>query len=278
MTGVATSIGELKEPKYTGENRCMPCTVVNELIALAGSGLVAVGVFYATNSLPWTAGAGVLTLLASSFLVYLRGYLVPGTPELTKQYFPPWLLGLFGKEPGIRQSASDPTDVDPETLLVELGALEECEDGDDLCLQPDFQAKWSAKMTELDGDDALVREFIHFFDLDQADSEFVDHGDAVQLQVDGTIQGTWESRAAVTADAAAAELLADRDAAWQQRSVGDRSALLSGLRLFLESCPECGEQLSFGAETVESCCTTHEIYALECPDCSSRLLESGPMG
>ncbi|SEL78061.1 hypothetical protein SAMN04488691_10812 [Haloferax larsenii] len=82
-------VESLHQPEYTGENRCEPCTVLNLVIAgLLGSlvarksklgGLVAVGV--------------------SIGLIYLRGYLVPGTPTLTKQYLPPTVLEWFGKDP-----------------------------------------------------------------------------------------------------------------------------------------------------------------------------------
>lgn len=278
MGSVTASLRDWKHPEYTGENRCIACTIVNAVIGVVGSGLLAAGVAYATGAMSWAAGTGVAGLVASACLIYFRGYLIPGTPELTKRYFPPWLLSLFGKEPATPATPTEPREVDPEAALLAIGALEECQNGDDLCLRSDFRAAWSARMDELDREEMDYRGLVDVLDADEGASEFVEHGDAVQLKVDGMVRGTWESRAAVLADAGAADLLADRDGAWGDRTVNERSTLLSGLRLFLETCPECGGALSFGAETVESCCTTHEIYALECPDCSARLLESGPMG
>ncbi|WP_049928960.1 hypothetical protein [Halopiger goleimassiliensis] len=82
-------VDELKQPEYTGENRCLPCTIVNLAIAAV------VG---------WLIGrkhrvAGVLAFAVSVVVIYLRGYLVPGTPTLTKRYLPPEVLRWFGKEP-----------------------------------------------------------------------------------------------------------------------------------------------------------------------------------
>ncbi|WP_226482623.1 hypothetical protein [Natrinema amylolyticum] len=82
-------VDDLKQPEYTGENRCEPCTVLNLLIAAV------VGSVIARKS----RLGGALAVGASIALIYLRGYLVPGTPTLTKRYLPPAVLRWFGKEP-----------------------------------------------------------------------------------------------------------------------------------------------------------------------------------
>ncbi len=79
----------LRNPEYTGENRCPPCTVVNLALAFALGWLVS------KKSKP----AGAIAAAGSVGLIYLRGYLVPGTPELTGRYLPPEVLRWFGKEP-----------------------------------------------------------------------------------------------------------------------------------------------------------------------------------
>lgn len=80
---------EFGRPEYTGENRCVPCTVVNLVIAAA----VAVVLGRRNRAL------GLFAFGASVVVIALRGYLVPGTPTLTKRYLPPRLLRWFGKEP-----------------------------------------------------------------------------------------------------------------------------------------------------------------------------------
>lgn len=77
----------LEQPEYTGENRCWPCTVANLLIAAALAALVG----------RRNRALGILTFLGSAALIYLRGYLVPGTPELTKRYLPESVRSAFGK-------------------------------------------------------------------------------------------------------------------------------------------------------------------------------------
>ncbi|MFC6975122.1 hypothetical protein ACFQL1_11345 [Halomicroarcula sp. GCM10025709] len=81
-------LARLRDPEYTGENRCLPCTIVNSAIAVALAGAVGVGIAVATT--PVLAGvAAALVLAVSALSIWLRGYLVPGTPELTKRYMPP---------------------------------------------------------------------------------------------------------------------------------------------------------------------------------------------
>ncbi|ELZ48280.1 hypothetical protein C464_07380 [Halorubrum coriense DSM 10284] len=79
----------IREPAYTGENRCLPCTVVNVVLAVA---LTAAAAVFG----PVVAAA---VLVASMGSIYYRGYLVPRTPDLTKRYLPDRVLRLFGKAP-----------------------------------------------------------------------------------------------------------------------------------------------------------------------------------
>lgn len=100
-----------REPEYTGENRCVPCTAINVALAVA---LTAV-----------SAALGPIVALAvfvgSMASIYFRGYLVPGTPELTKRYLPDQVLALFGKAPdGPREGweGGGPVTVTDETAAV----------------------------------------------------------------------------------------------------------------------------------------------------------------
>ena len=85
MASTSGRLARFKQPEYTGENRCLPCTVVNTIIALVLSVAVVAGVARVANPAAGLA-AGVVLLGCSLGAIYLRGYLVPGTPELTKQY------------------------------------------------------------------------------------------------------------------------------------------------------------------------------------------------
>ena len=86
---VRSALEEIRQPEYTGENRCVPCTIANFAITAVFAAAVAL------VSVPLSLGF-VVAALGS---IWLRGYLVPKTPELTKRYFPEWLLAKFDKEP-----------------------------------------------------------------------------------------------------------------------------------------------------------------------------------
>jgi hypothetical protein len=252
----------------------MPCTVVNSLIALVLSvGLGAVVASTVSTVAGGAVGGGVLVFSLGA--IYVRGYLVPGTPELTKRYFPAWLLRLFGKAP--TTTAEYDGDVDPEVALTDVGALEECKSGDDLCLTADFRSEWDGAIQQVKAEDGGRERLLSLLNVEEGEIEFVDHGDAFRARLDRTHVGKWESEAAYIADLAAGKVLAERYRNWETLTVDDRSQLLSGLRLFVHTCPSCGGIPEFGTDTVESCCSTHEVAAVSCTDCEARLFESQPL-
>jgi hypothetical protein len=266
-------LARVRQPEYTGPNRCLPCTAVNTVIAFGLAAVTAAaGTIVVTPLVGAGAGIGVFAL--SGVAIYLRGYLVPGTPELTKQYFPPWLLAWFGKSP---TEEYDPVQteqgIDPEATLVAAGALAECEEGTDLCLTDDFRRAWRAELDALETG-ANRDRLLELLAVDTGDVEYEDFGGAFRAQVDGQIVGTWESEAAFLADLAAARIFDRRDPNWSDYSVAVRGQLLNGLRLFVDTCPSCGGEPTFGAETVQSCCSSFEVAAVTCPDCEARLFES----
>lgn len=82
-------VENLHQPEYIGENRCEPCTVLNLIIAVLLGSLIA-----RKSNL-----GGLAAVAISVGLIYLRGYLIPGTPTLTKQYLPSSVLRWFDKNP-----------------------------------------------------------------------------------------------------------------------------------------------------------------------------------
>jgi hypothetical protein len=268
-------LSRLRQPEYTGENRCLPCTVVNSLIAVAAALALAVAGTVVVGPLAG-AGAGVAVAGVSAGAIYLRGYLVPGTPKLTKQYFPPWLLALFGKAPATHEYEPVETDhgIDPEATLVAAGALEECADSEDLCLTDQFRQAWSDELDTLEGGEASRDQLLALLDVDTGEVEYEEFGRAFRARVNGQVVGKWESEAAFLADLAAARVFDERDPNRSGYPVEVRGQLLNGLRLFVDTCPSCGGKPQFGAETVESCCSSFEVAAVTCPDCEARLFES----
>jgi predicted RNA-binding Zn-ribbon protein involved in translation (DUF1610 family) len=247
-------VSRLRQPAYTGENRCLPCTAVNALIA----GALAVAV-----ALLVTPVAGGAVLAVSLAMISLRGYLVPGTPELTKRYLPDRIRGLFGKAPEL----PDPGEtIDVEEYLLDAGVLE---DDGELVRSPSFGAAWDAHIDDARADPAADAGDL----LDLTEPGIEERGEACVVTDGGIAVADWPSRAALLADLGAVPVLHDRDPGWPARSRSEQGRILAGLRLFLDSCPTCGGEPVLGEGTVESCCRQAQVYTYSCPDCGARLLE-----
>ncbi len=310
-------LDDLKQPEYTGENRCLPCTVVNLAIAAVVGWLVA-----RRNRV-----AGVLAVGISVALIYLRGYLVPGTPTLTKRYLPASVLRAFGKEPkpdlasgfgGVSEPAhkspgrtepetaddnlessvtvsgergdSSPSDgvsdaqspevdegtaiPDLEAYLLEHDVVEPCEEIDDLCLTEAFEDAWFAEMETVDeaGLDAKVVIEAVGFDTDPETFEIDTRDDVQVLTGEHGMAGRWPSRAALLADVAAGRVLEERIPRWSEQEPEVNGQLLNALRMFLERCPSGGD-VEMGEKVVESCCSSHDVFAVTCEETGERLFE-----
>jgi len=270
-------LGRLRQPEYTGENRCTPCTIVNLGIAVVVAGLLALGTLWLGAAVAVGAVVGLLAFAVFAGAIYLRGYLVPGTPEFTKTYFPDWLLRAFEKEPVVLPGAEDDpfeSEMDVEAYLTDVGALEECEDVDDLCLTPSFEAAWRERVDSIRRDGDPREDAADVLDVDPERLEWVEYDSAIVAWANHAEVGQWESDAAIHADLAAARALREWDDGWQSLSMPERGSVLNGLRIFLEACPTCGGRVQFRNETVESCCRSIDVLALSCADCGARLLEA----
>ncbi|MFB6189609.1 MAG: hypothetical protein ABEI57_06970 [Halapricum sp.] len=172
----------------------------------------------------------------------------------------------------------EPRIENPEATLVSAGALEEATSGD-LQVTSEFESAWDAAIEDVKADeDANRQELVEVMGIDsEGDVELEAYNDAFRITIDGALVGALESQAAFYADLAAARLLSDRIDEWDELPVADRSRLLKGLRLFLETCPECGNDVVFDTKEVESCCGSHRVAAVDCDECGSRLFESAPI-
>lgn len=256
------SVGfRLRKPEYTGQNRCIPCTAVNVALTVLLTALVAVE--------SWTLAVGVGA--GSLGLIYFRGYLVPGTPALTKRFLPARVRAWFDKDP---MAAPDGT-FDPGSVLLQADLLVGTPDGADLRLDPAFAARWASRTQALleagvDGEQTTLATIL---DVPADDLLIADGETGLSAHLDGQLLGSWTSRTAFFADMAGMELLAERVDEWDTLSVSMRSEVAGTLRLFAESCPRCGGYVELDEAVRESCCSTHEVVTAVCQACGTRLLE-----
>ncbi|MBX0285589.1 hypothetical protein [Haloarcula salinisoli] len=293
----------LSKPEYTGENRCWACTIVNLILASAIS-LVA-----ARRS----RKHGLLTFVTSTALIYTRGYLVPGTPTLTKTYLPPEILELFGKEPAMSDrsglgaidseggdetpgaaadeasgQAGETDDTanqdtadslaaendEPAKLLAESGILLPCEQEDDLCLDDGFQERWQAAMRNTDSASISARDAVTVFGLDDSARYVIRNYDGAKvLEADGMRVGQWPSKSALLADIAAAQIIEDEIPVWSELPPEQKGQLLNALRLFLETCPTADGGVELDTDTVESCCRSYRVATTRCTETGEVLFE-----
>ena len=306
-------VDELRQPDYTGENRCEPCTVLNLVIAMVAGSLIA----------RKSRLGGLLAVVMSIALIYLRGYLVPGTPTLTKRYLPPAVLRWFGKDPdpdvasglggadtaatadidtdhgdtdsagaadvtsrdadatsepdttaGEADELADAFDLDLETLFLEHDVLEPCDDRDDLCLTDAFEADWVDEIDAVEESGLDATAAVNAFGFDTDPDEFD--------LADGGEARTLRSPSGVVGRwPSRAALLADVAASRALESwVPDWDAYQpetkgAVLNGLRMFLETCpsGGDVRMGEEVVESCCSSHKVVAVTCEETGERLFE-----
>ena len=246
----------LSRPEYTGENRCLPCTVVNVALAVAIATVLAV-----------LGGpiVGVAALALSLLAIWLRGYLIPGTPTLTRRYFPEWLLAAFGKAPERPTVEVESADLEAALEALVAGDVvtepdedeDANEDGNGVRLTSEFRERWDDRLEAFrtatanesdwrppDADDVAA----------MFDAEVERRGEAFELE--GSKRLRWDSDAALAADVAADRELRGRLEGWTALEPDDRRDVLVGLRLLRARCPVpgCDGRLSRDVERLEHCC------------------------
>jgi hypothetical protein len=254
-----TLLRKYSDPAYTGPNRCPACTAVNVGIAVvAAAGLSVV----ASPFVGLPALAGMLGV------VYLRGYLLPGTPRLTKRYLPDRVLRWFDKAP----TGDALGGIDPEAYLRTAGAVELTPDGD-LAVTPWMRAELADDVAALAADDALAGALADALGLDPAVVSVGPRKTGYSARVGAQPAGYWESRVALATDLAAHRTFERRVGGWRALPADTRASLLGALRLCLDTCPACDGAVTLGTSTAESCCRTYEVLAATCDGCDARLFE-----
>jgi hypothetical protein len=252
----------LMKPEYTGENRCLPCTGVNLMIAGGFAGAVWI----------YSPPGGFAVAIVSLGLIALRGYLVPGTPALTKRYLPNRVLALF--DHGELGTPTDPdAAINAAATLRATGVVIDDPRTGDIALNRGFTSGLADRVVAQPRG-VEVNQVAGLLGVDPERVSITSHGDALTARLDGRLVGQWESRVAFYTDIAAGEELADRYGPWSSLPLATRSRVLGAVRLCLDRCPVCDGRVRLGHDVVESCCRTHAVVATTCEGCGARLAET----
>ena len=281
----------LRRPAYTGENRCWPCAAVNLLLvavvaAIAGS---------------LRAPLAPVVLLGGGLLVYLRGYVVPGTPRFAPRLVDPLPVDVGPEKPvgsdsiadgvdpansgtpvnggespdeedspGEEDSAEESATMDPEAVIATLsGAGVLVADANDLRPTDAYRESFEARMADLRS--LTETELAERAAAAAAGAPTAEvHGDRILLVGDRDVR---LSRAVAIAETAAVETLAGFDV-----PPAVRTAAAEPLRTLVRTCPVCGGDVS--ETTLRLCCGgpggTHkrpDRPVLACESCDTVVFE-----
>lgn len=253
MTSIADAASRLRRPEHTGENRCTPCTILNVLIAATTAAVL--------TTVSVTLGA--LSFLVALLAIYLRGYLVPGTPRITRRYFPAPLLRAFGKQSpsaGVTISGDGGTN----EALAAAGILAPASDGT-YRLASTFREEWRDRIRAVRGRDVTSEDVATLFDADEIDR----HGET-SFVLGKTKSLRWNSKAALVADVAADEPLRSAFDDWSSTDATTREDAFRRLRLLLDRCPRCDGPIATDEHHVDPCCqrpyTVVESFCRNCDE------------
>ena len=118
---IHTAVGS---PEHTGQNRCLPCTLVNAV------GVAVVAILVARRRRP----LGVLIALLGAAAIWLRGYVVPGTPRFAPRLVAPLPVDIGPDHPSGLDSGSISTslgDAPPTDTSVDANGDPAVDAGDD---------------------------------------------------------------------------------------------------------------------------------------------------
>jgi hypothetical protein len=269
----ASVLDGLRDPEYTGENRCWPCTVVNLGIAAVLCGAAA---------LLSVELSGVLLGLSLA-AIYFKGYLVPGTPTLTTRYLPEPVLRAFGKEPATpRDPAADQewetvqrvkehreNAVDLDEYLHEAGVV--TGEGTERTLTDEFRSALRERVDPNAPDSAVRGGLATLFDV--SEEEISPEDEPYPAFVVERRVRHWPSKSALAVDLAADAVLRAWREDWSTVPVEQRLDALGTVRTLTETCPACSGAVAETSDTVEACCGVHEVVGVQCVDCGERLAE-----
>lgn len=273
-TRMSSPLDHVRDPAYTGHNRCWPCTIVNAVILAA----IVIGL--------WARGQRRSALAfgaAGGAAIGLRGYLVPYTPRFAPQLVDrlPWELvphggtddspGSLADSTGTQTSNGAATPPSGEAVLealLEDGVVEAA--GDEIRLTAAFRTAWREeidRLRDLEMSDLAVLAEEETPPTVTASTRRAWNRPVIVLErADGP--PVTMRRAIAVPEVAASRALESFDTAPEIRRAAGRP-----LRSLLETCPLCDDEV---VVTQATCCgestpvATTPPEKLMCSSCNER--------
>ena len=255
----------LRNPRYTGANRCWPCTTVN--VVLLGAGAAVLG----------TVSDSVIAIAlftVGSLGIALHGYLIPGTPQLTR-VLPDPILTALGKN--AIESGKEVNELPPNLPVTEaLFAAKLLNEANRLPV--DAEETISASTADyIDNSDALKRAIVDTFDgvVEVSVRRSLGGGENwFAFDTNEVTVNQWENRAVAALDTVAIELLAERIPDWDDRPTPDRDAMVILLRYGLQACPVCANEYVESEGARVTCCGGRSLVGeRRCSACNYALVD-----
>lgn len=266
-----------RSPEYTGSNRCWPCTMFNIVIL----GFITASIGYVVRPL-----VAVPLAVVGGAVVWLRGYLFPGTPSVGAYVVAHFPLKVFRSER--LASTPDPiptdTDIDPVYLinsLIDHSVMYEY--GDKLQLAPAFREQWREEICDVreHSNDALASNLVDALPW-VSGSEIIEREGQTWIVLSDESHRV-EEEAWLTVVSATAELAAVRALGNYAPGMHHERRIVAAppLQSLLEHCPICGTPIEETA--VDSCCgSPQHIYTesdrvLACLECDEIITDTAQM-
>ncbi|RQG88925.1 hypothetical protein EA462_11055 [Natrarchaeobius halalkaliphilus] len=164
---------------------------------------------------------------------------------------------------------------DAETLLRSTSAVVDAgrKDGDrGLRLEPTFRTAWNDRIEEIRETNSRLEELAARLDCERDRLALSVSSDGFVASRDRDRIGCWPSDSAFLADLAATAVLSESDPVWQTLERDERRLVLTGLRLFLERCPNCKGEPTARTNPPVGDGAGGSSVCLECSRCGSRLI------
>lgn len=235
-------IGILRDPRYTGRNRCWPCTVVNALIVVVVTG-VAMQI--------WLAGA-LLVAVAGVVAIWLKGYVVPFTPTLAPRVLPTAVVNRLDHGPAGLEA------------VLDSPMLERQRDRPTYALAGG-PAQTRAERLEQYREDGVGEHVRALFGRPASIDRDPDGAVVVSL---GDDRFVWPSEVSLLVDRVHDDLCRQHVDGWRDRSRRLRLTRLRFLRETLTTCPVCDHTIE-PDRTADSCCGPSP--AIVCDSCDTMI-------